>query len=112
RVNALPTKKPRSAYALYLHTLQRGETDLGTYVREASKRWKQMSEQDKQPFFELHNEEKQKYLKELVAWSNQLEKHKPAPTQISRGSQTPKTIKPKRTVRKATRKTAKASKLM
>jgi len=90
RIRQLPTKKPRSAYAHYLTTLERGEADMGEFMRGAAKKWTQMTEQDKQPFDNLANEEKQKYLKALVAWDGTREQATPKPKPKAKAKAKPK----------------------
>jgi len=94
RIRQLPTKKPRSAYAHYLATLERGEAEMGEFVRGAAKKWTQMTEQDKQSFENLANEEKQKYLKALVAWDSARESAKPKPKTKLKSTTTTTTKKP------------------
>ncbi|UJR36550.1 hypothetical protein I4U23_029270 [Adineta vaga] len=67
-IQQLPAKRPRSAYAHFLTTLDRGEADLKDFMRGASQRWSQMTIQDKQKYENLYQEEKQAYIKALVAW--------------------------------------------
>ncbi|CAF1486477.1 unnamed protein product [Adineta ricciae] len=67
-IEQLPTKRPRAAYAHFLSTLDRGEATLKDFMAGAAKRWAQMSVQEKQQFEDLHQEEKQAYIKALAAW--------------------------------------------
>jgi len=68
-VNQLPSKRPRSAYAHFLSTLDRGEADISEFMKGAAQRWTHLTEQEKNKFDELHQQEKQQYVKDLVAWA-------------------------------------------
>jgi len=65
----LPTKRPRTAYSHFLSTFDRGEADLRDFMKGAAQRWSQMTVQDKQKFEDLHQQEKQQYVKALAAWA-------------------------------------------
>lgn len=100
-IQQFPTKKPRTAYAHYLSSLDRGEADLRDFMKGAAQRWTQMTTQDKQKFEELHQEEQQKYAKELVAWASENAKQTKAASRRSASSSSAK-------AKRATSKKAKA----
>jgi hypothetical protein len=83
-IQQLPTKRPRTAYAHFLSTLDRGEADLRDFMKGATQRWSQMTVQDKQKFEDLHQQEKQQYVKALVAWASaNKQASKPKPRRAS-----------------------------
>jgi len=68
-------------------------------MKGAAQRWSQMTIEDKQKFEDLHQEEKQKYVKELVAWAaSNNQKSKPtSPRSSSSSSTKAKDVKVKKT---------------
>jgi hypothetical protein len=82
-IQQLPTKRPRSAYAHFLSTLDRGEADIGGFMKGAAQQWSQMTVQDKQKFEDLHQQEQEKYVKELVAWASSNKQEKKRTTRRS-----------------------------
>ncbi|CAF4085158.1 unnamed protein product [Rotaria sp. Silwood2] len=69
-IQQLPTKKPRTAFVHFMSSLDRGNADLGDFMKGVAQRWSQMTVQDKQQFEDLHQEEKQQYTNALVAWAS------------------------------------------
>ncbi|CAF1235316.1 unnamed protein product [Adineta ricciae] len=67
-VEQLPRKRPRPAYIHYLSTLDRTGANFKDFIADAARRWAKMSAQEKQPFVDLHEGEKQEYIKALTAW--------------------------------------------
>ncbi|CAF0812106.1 unnamed protein product [Didymodactylos carnosus] len=108
-IKKLPTKRPRSAFSLYLHTLERGDADLGSFTKGAAQKWRQMAEQDKLHFYNLHKDEKQKYLKQLVAWVNESKEQNVTPSRTIRSSKKTTMLRGKRVV-PSTRKSITVSK--
>lgn len=74
-VNQLPNKRPRTAFAHFLTTLDRGEADIKDYMKGAAQRWTQLTEQEKQKYEDLYQQEKQDYAKALVAWATANEQN-------------------------------------
>jgi len=73
RMQQLPTKRPRTAYAHYLASLDRGEADLKNFMKGAAQKWTQMSVEDKQKFEDMYHAEKQEYAKALVTWASTVD---------------------------------------
>ena len=75
-----PVSAPSSAYALFMKSLKHNEefqaslTDKKNFLSHASKRWKEMTELDRQPFQAQHDrlrEEFDLYQKELFKFKQQ-----------------------------------------
>jgi len=98
-IQQLPTKRPRSAYIHFLSTLDRGEADLRDFMKGAAQRWSQMTVEDKQKFEDLHQEEKQQYVKTLVAWASSKEQESKSTSRRSSSTDSTKTkdVKVKKT---------------
>lgn len=68
-VQEMPLKRPRSAYAIFLSTLDRGEAEMKVFMEGAFRRWSQLATEEKQKFEKIHEEERRKYNEQLLTWS-------------------------------------------
>lgn len=110
----LPLKRPRSAFARFLGTLERGEANIQDFMKGASKRWALLPVEEKQRYEQLYYDDKAQYSQALVSWALENEKkhqvlNKTSTEQVKQRSSSPKEeVEPRSTSPKKAASTPKA----